>query len=156
MSGTGVYQPVQSRSDMSNVQFVRYTMPGYAEIKGIYLQDGARSIDLAPLTLLAKRASSQKWRAFVNEAATNGEAIPQGIYFGPTIPAADIVAGDIPNIPVLTAGIKFDEGLLVIENAKTLDTVITVGTNDLRTVRDYLRSYMLIAVPTLQHSGKEN
>jgi hypothetical protein len=153
---TGVYQPVQGRTDLSNAQFVRSSLPGYTETKGVYLTDGGRSIDLEPYTLLAKRASSGKYRAFVNEAATNGEAIPAGIYFGPTIAAADIVAGDVPNLVVITAGIKFDEGLLVIENAKTLETVIGTGTIHARTVRDYLRSYMLIPVPTLQHSGGEN
>ena len=153
---TGVSQPVQGRTDLSNAQFVRFSMPGYTEVKAILLTDSERSVDLEPLTLLAKVAATGKYTPFINEAATDGTAIPAGIYFGPTISAADIVAGDVENIPVITAGIKFDGGMLVIENSKTLDTVIGAGTIHARTVRDYLRSYMLIPVPTIQHSGGEN
>jgi hypothetical protein len=156
-TGPGRNQPVQHRADLDTRDFI-LSAERALYIQGTYLEDGGRSIDLEPNTLLAKRASSQKWRAFVNEAATNGEAIPAGIYAGPTILAADIVAGDVDNLAILIAAfpVEFDEDMLIIENAKTLETVITVGTTDLRVVRDYLRNLGLIPRLTTQASGGQN
>jgi hypothetical protein len=152
----GDYLPVQVRADLESKDFIRYSGPAMNVVKGIYLQDGSRSIDLEQYTVMAKRASSQKWRSFVNETATNGEAIPQGIYVGPTIPAADIVAGDVSGLSILIADAWFDQNMLVFENAKSLTTVITVGTTDVRVVEDHLRGYGLIPLLTTQHSGGEN
>lgn len=156
-TGSGRYQPVQHRTDLDTRDFI-LSAERALYIQGTYLEDGARSIDLEPNTLLAKRATSQKWRAFVNEAATNGEAIPAGIYTGPPILAADIVAGDVENLPILIAGfpVELDEEMLIIENAKTLETVIGTGTIWVRIVRDYLRNLGLIPRLTTQSSGGQN
>ena len=59
-----------------------------------------------------------------------------------------IQAGDITHLRIITGGLYFDESQLVIENSKTLDTVVTVGTTDLRTVRARLASIELHACQT--------
>ena len=153
---TDRYSPVQSRADNDSTDFIIRSGPALYIADATYLEDGGRSIDLASRTLMAKRASSQKWRSFVNEAATNGEAIPAGIYVGPTIPAADIAAGDVKNLEILLFGAWFDASRLIIENAKTLETVIGTGTIHAKTVRDYLFYRALIPLGTSTSSGGEN
>lgn len=155
-SHLGRYIPVQARQDQDTTPFILRGDPETISIEAVFLTDGGRSTDLLFGTLVAKRASSQKWVPFKNEAATNGEAIPAGIFIGPDIAAADLVAGDVTGQAVLLAGADFDANQLVIENAKTLDTVITVGTTSLRTVKDYLLDRSLRPVYTVNASGPEN
>jgi hypothetical protein len=54
-----------------------------------------------------------------------------------TIAAADIVAGNVTGVKIMVTGLILDEGQLVIENSKTLATVITSET---MTVRSFLRT----------------
>lgn len=152
----GRYIPVQGRGDHDSADFVIRSGPAINITDAIFKQDGGRSTDLEPFTLLSRIAAGQEWRAFVDEGAVDGTAIPQGIYTGPAIPAADIVAGDVPDLCVLIADAWFDENRLIIENSKTLETVITIGTTDLKTVRDHLRTIGLIPFETSTSSGGEN
>lgn len=139
----GAYRPVQERLD---VQIARFIVNGEPKIDHLatLAQDAGRSGNLEPYTLVAKVAASEKWVPFTNEAATDGSAIPQGIYVGPTVAEADIAAGDVENFAVLLRDAEFRENWLVIENSKTLATIVTVGTTDLRVVRDHLMNLNLI------------
>ena len=84
---------VQSNSDNSSVPFIRFANPAVIDEEAVLSQDAGRSAVLASKTLMAKIAATQKWEPFTDETATDGTAIPQGIYVGPDIPAADLVAG---------------------------------------------------------------
>lgn len=154
--GVERYIPVQRRRDNDTADFIIRSGPALNITDAIFKQDGGRSTDLETFTLLSRMAVEQKWRAFVDEGAIDGTAIPQGIYIGPTIPAADIVDGDVEELCVLIADAEFDESRLIIENSKTLETVITVGTTDLKTVRDHLKTIGLIPRPTSTSSSGEN
>jgi len=86
-----------------------------------------------------------------------GAAYPQGI-FDPgaevgDIAAADIVAADITDVPILVSSARFDSGLLVIEDSGALtDMVPDTGL----TVEEYLRQRQLIAESTIAGSAAEN
>jgi hypothetical protein len=146
----------QARLDLDNTPFI---FGGLAVSKQseTLLQDAGRSTDLAPLTLLAKVAASGKLVPFTNETATDGSAHPYGVYLGPAIPSADIVAGDVENLEVLVgSAVEVDLNKLVIENSKLLTTVITVGTTDLRTVEDHLATRGIFMQDTVDISEVEN
>lgn len=147
---------VQNRTDINNVALIRFGIAATLQA-AILLQDAGRTEVLKYGTLMAKVAASQKWVPFTNEAATNGSAHPQGIYIGPDVAASDLVAGDVENAHILVGnGVFIDENQLVIENSKTLDTVITVGTTDLRTVRDHLACRGIFVESTVDISSFEN
>ncbi len=147
---------VQVSLDNANIPFV---LSGNALSRDdqVLLTDAGRVIPLAPFTVLAKVAATQKWVPFTNAAATDGSAVPQGIYIGESVTAAAIVAGDIVDLNVLLGGaITIDVDQLVIENSLTLDTVITVGTTDLRTVRDHLANRGIFVEDTVDISSFES
>ena len=147
---------VQNSSNNANIPFILSGV-GLSRDDQVLLTDAGRATPLLQFTLLAKIAATQKWVPFTNQAAITGEAIPQGIYLGDDIAAADIVAGDIPDLFVLVGkDVTVDVDQIVIENAKTLDTVITVGTTDLRTVRDHLANRGIFTEETVDISGFEN
>ena len=148
---------VQNSSNNANIPFILSGV-GLSRDDQIILQDAGRgAVALEPFTLMAKVAASQKWVPFTHEAATNGTAHPQGIYIGDSIAGADIVAGDIPDVFILVGkDVTVDVDQIVIENSKTLDTVITVGTTDLRTVRDHLATRGIFTEETVDISSFEN
>jgi hypothetical protein len=152
------YLPVQARADLDTSGFIISANLAIYLHKATIAQDAGRSIDLVPYTLFTKVAASNKWRSFVTETATNGTAIPQGIYVGPTVLQADIVDGDVENAIILRGGfpVEFDEEKLIIENSKLLETVIDPGTIHARTIRDYLFGIGLIARLTTRSSRGEN
>lgn len=154
MGETERYDDVQARKDHDPSSFV-VKGEGVYTIAAIIGQDGGRSTPLLSKTLLAKISFNGKMTPFIDEGATNGTAIPAGIYMGSDIPAADIVAGDITGVVVLLSDAWFDDGKLVIEASKTLDTNIIIG-NDVRTVGDRLRSLGLIPVLTESNTDPEN
>lgn len=55
-----------------------------------------------------------------------GEDLPMGIYMGQDIAAADIAAGDVTGVPILTGGygVRIWSDILVIENSLTLNSVV--------------------------------
>lgn len=147
---------VQNSSNNANIPFILSGV-GLSRDDQVILTDAGRAIPLAPFTLMSKVAATQKWVPFTNEAAVDGSAIPQGIYIGDEIAAADIVAGDITDVFILVGkDVTVDVDQIVVENAKTLDTVITVGTTDLRTVRDHLANRGIFTEETVDISGFEN
>ena len=146
---------VQASTNNTNVAFIR---TGFSLVKNSTIaQDGSRSTVLAYGTLMAKVSATQLWTPFIDETATDGTAIPQGIYLGQAIAAADLVAGNMVDSLILVGGaLTIDEGQLVIENSKTLATVITVGTTDLRTVRDQMANRGIFVEDTVDISSFEN
>ncbi len=147
---------VQVSTNNSSVPFVRAGDSLYRDSETL-LQDAGRTTPLVCGTLMAKVAASQKWVPFTDETATDGTAIPQGIYIGPDITAAAIVAGDVVDLPILVgATVIIDEDQLVIENSKTVNTVITVGTTDLRTVMDRLAARGIFLQATVDITEFEN
>lgn len=86
-------------------------------------------------------------------AAVNGAEIPSGIYMGEDIAAADLVAGDVVDAPIVYTGMKFDEAKLIFDDGSTtLDTVLSNG----KTVRDNLALLTLIPVQTQSSTVAEN
>jgi hypothetical protein len=154
--GSGRYLPKQVRNDHDTADFIIRSGPALHLADAVFRGDGGRSIDLETFTLLSQYEDNQDYTSFVNEAAADGTAIPAGIYMGPTITAADIASSDIANLDVLIFGAWFDESRLVIENAKTLETIIGTGTIHAKTVRAYLHYRGLIPMPTSTSSGTEN
>ena len=135
---------VQSQSNNVNEPFLR---GGEAYIRDgqVIAQDGARSTDLLSYTVMYKDPATGKWSPYV--AANN---VPKGIYNGPDIPFADIVAGDVEAVNIYTGGsAKFDVEKIVFDNGTdTLDTVVTaIPTSD---TRDVLATYGLFFDDTLE------
>jgi len=96
--------------------------------------------------------ASGKWGAF-DVDAVNGLQIPRGIYLGYELTAAEIVAGNISDNPVLVGGAcTIDSGQLVIENSATLATVLSGG----GTVRDALAAVGIFAESTVDADEYEN
>ena len=148
---------VQNSTNNSTVPFVRSGI-SYSKEDQVLLQDAGRSADLAPFTLLAKVAASGKWVPFTDETATDGTAIPSAVYLGDTIAQADIVAGDVTGFgPILVGGAcTVDDGQLVIENSKTLGTVIGATSVNARTVNDELRNKGIFVEDTVDIDEFEN
>jgi hypothetical protein len=146
---------VQVRTDISSEPFIRAGR-SLTRDSQIILQDAGRTENLLSRTLMAKVAATQKWVPFTDETATNGTAIPQGVYLGDDIAFADIVAGDVTDLAILVGDAILDATQLVIENSLTVDTVITVGATDLRTVRDRMAGRGIFIEDTIAITEFEN
>ena len=147
---------LQVRLDIDLTPFIRAGQSA-VEHDAVYANDGGRSTPLVFATLLAKIAASGKYTAFIDETATGGDGIPAGIYIGPDIPAADIVAADVVNLPVLVgSSVYVDFSKLTIENSKLLTTILSTGTVNSRTVKDQLRWLGIFDVETVDITGFEN
>lgn len=148
--------PVQNRGDIDTTPFILFTRPAYREDDAVILQDAGRVADLLQYTLMGKAAATGKWEPFTDETDVTGLVEVFGVYMGEDIATADLVAGDVADSPIITSGINFDAAKLVIENAKTLDTVIGAATIAAHTVRDALREVEMIAIDTQTASAAEN
>ena len=152
---------VQASANRNIIPFIHNGRPFVKEGETIARIIG-RAVALAPYTLMGKIAASGKWAPCDDAAATDGSAIPQGIYMGESITAAALAAADVVNCPIIVggAGVTFDEDQLVIEDNDsppvTLDTALTVGTNDLRTIRERLYSIGLFPEKVVAIDGYEN
>jgi hypothetical protein len=115
---------VESRVNNTNYPFVLSGESMTSEAETI-LQDAVRATVLAKYTLMAQVPATRKWVPFTDETLSNGQEFPLGIIMA-SLTAAQMVAGDVLDIPILTGGcFTFDENQLVIENSKTLNTVIS-------------------------------
>lgn len=152
---------VQNRLDIDTRPFILEELPVCKRIdRAVIAQDAGRVEDLLSRTLMAKIAATGKWVPFTDETAVDGTAKPAGIYdpegeLG-DIATADIVAGDVTDVPIIIFGALFDDSKLVIENSKTLDTVIAATTVQAETVADALRKISLIPQSTISGSLPEN
>ena len=76
-----------------------------------------------------------------------------GVYMGDDVTAAALVAGDVPDAPILFNGAKFDDAKVVFDDGvTTLDTMLPSG----KTVRDELALLTLIPVGVQSASRTEN
>lgn len=102
-------------------------------------------------------AAVNKWRPLdpteSDYSAYSGFSVARGIYLGPDIIAADIVAGDIEDVHILTGGNTFvDVNQIILEGSLTIDSVLPSG----KTVRDALVEISIIPEGTVDISGFEN
>ncbi len=148
---------VQSRSNISNVEFLRGGWFISRDTQTL-LKDATRSGDIVSGTVMCRIAASGKWETFTGSTATTGVAVPKGIYVGPDITEAAIQAADVTGLSIVVGGGAglYDQDDITIENSKTLDTVVTVGTTDLATVEEWLRRIGLFATSGVAIDGYEN
>lgn len=153
--------PVQSRTDLTNNPFVLSGV-AYSKEADTLLQDGGRAVPLVKFTLMAKIAASGKWVPFTDETVVEtGAGTPAGIFLGDDVAAADLVAGDVVDQPILVGGcLTFDDSQLVIENSKTLATIIKASTAVdnviVKTVEDVLQDKGMFAESSVDIAGFEN
>jgi hypothetical protein len=124
-----------------------------ADDDGILLTDGARTAVMANYTLLCRVPATRKWVPFTDETATDGTELPLGILMSGPVAAASLAAGDVTGQVILRTGARFDRGQLVIENSKTLNTVIV---SEKTTVSDFLIQVGLVPEYTQNLSELEN
>jgi hypothetical protein len=153
---------VQVRQNFESIPFI-LSGSAYHKEAAIILTDGSRAAVLAPLTLMARVSASGKWTPWGDPTATDGTAIPKGIYVGDEITAAALVAADVVNCPIIVGGyggLLIDSDQLVIEEltspASDLDSVITVGTTNLMTCEEALRLIGIFCKSTVAIDGYEN
>jgi len=129
---------VQNRGDLTTEQLV---LSGESLVENVSIaQDAQRATVLLTNTIMAKIAATGLWTPWNSVVGTDGSAIPRGIYIGDNIAAADLVAGDVDDLPVIMADVVVNEDLLVCDDdILTLDTVIGAGTIYAATSRDVLK-----------------
>lgn len=152
---------IENQSNINTRQFILFALSvALRTDKATLLVDALRTTPLLPKTLMAKIAATGKYVPFTDETATDGTGIPAGIYdpegsLG-EIAAADIAAGDVEDLPILLFGAQFDSEQLIIENSKTLATVIGAGTVQAKTVQDALIEKSLVPTAAISGSSFEN
>ena len=145
----------QVRVTNSVVPFILYGT-GFSEPDAVLAQDAGRTIPLAYGTVMTKVAASQKFVALEDVTAVDGTAIPYGIYVGPEVPAASIVAGDVADATIIVGGgITVDASQLVLENSYTLAQIIGAGLTQ-ATIKDYLANVGIYVEGTVDITEQEN
>lgn len=146
---------VQNNLDNNNTPFILLANPGASDAAATLLQDAGRgAVALVQFTLLAKISATGKYVPYTDIAAVDGSGLPAGIYLGDDIAGADIVAGDVVDLPVLVGGNAFfDENQLILENSLTLATVIGGVTLHNQTIRDALKKIGLYSEDTVDISS---
>lgn len=140
---------VQVKTDLSNKPFVLSLNPAVKDAE-VVVQDAGRSGNMAIYTLMVFDPATSKWNSFTDETATDGTQFPRGILMK-TLTEAEIKAADVADVPILVGEAIIDSAQLVIENSKTLDTVINVPTNLNTAVEEFLRQlniYMETVIDT--------
>lgn len=148
---------VQVRLNNDNRPFI-LSGDGFKETDAVFLQDAGRgAVALVFGTLVAKVAATGKYVPFIDETATDGTAVPAGIFVGNNITGAALVAGDVVDQVILIgASVTIDVSQLVIENSKLLTTVIVGSAIFTQTVRDYLHMRGIFPETTVAISATEN
>lgn len=123
--------PVQNRLDVDNRPFILAGNEHAVGLTGTIEQDGGRVAPMVRHTVLARNAATGLWAPVA--AATD---LPMGILLA-DLEAAEIVAGNVVDVPILRAQAFVDEDRVVFEGAVTLDTVCTAITPNAR-MRDVL------------------
>ena len=121
---------------------------------GTIAQDAARTTVLKFGTVMAYNVVNLNWVPWISVVATQGEAIPRGIYVGEEITAADLVAGDIENSAIVTGGsiLEVDDDLIVYDDGTlTAATVVGVSNGEM-----LLREIGIFLVGTTDNTELEN
>ena len=100
------------------------------------VQDGARAAVLAQYTVLYQDPATAKWSPLISLAGSDGSELPQGILLNEDIAAADLVAGDVTGLDILTAG-RVNQDKVVLENSLVVTGEIA---SQNKTVFQYLHS----------------
>ncbi len=86
-------------------------------------------------------------------SGNDGQNLPAGIYTGPEITAAALVAGDIADSPILVGGgVLIDKSQVVLENSLTLNDVV-VAIN--KTIQAALDNVGIFSEPTIDIASIE-
>jgi hypothetical protein len=145
---------VQVENDVTTVPFIRRG-PALTKEAATVVQDAGRgTADMVQYTLMVYDPATSKWNSFTDETATDGTQFPKGILLK-TLAAADIVAGDVEDVPILVGDAVIDQNQLVIENSKTLATVVNVPANLNQSVEDLLRWVNIYTEDTVDISSYE-
>lgn len=90
----------------------------------------------------------------LDPAAVDGAQLFAGIYTQQAIATADIVAGDVSDIKIITGGESclIDEDMLVFENSVTLATIMPDG----QTLQKHMEMIGIFTVDTQDIDGYEN
>jgi hypothetical protein len=147
---------VQVSTNNITVPFVRDGVP-YVKDNEVLAQDGARSGNMVPYTLMAQNPSTLKWEPFSDETASDGTQWPRGILMREYTEAA-IQAADIPDVPIIVGGkgLVIDSGQLVIESSKLLTTVINVPAGINKTVETALSEIGIFVQVTVDIDAYQN
>lgn len=156
---------LQSRTDQKNLVFLLQGSAKHRDSE-VIKQDAARVTPLKSRTVMAQVAATKKWVPLTDVAAVaTGENTARGVYFGEDIPAANLVAGDVANCVIIVygEGLVVDASLLVLENALTLDTVVSDdpagadnGVVNVRRIEDDLLRIGIMTVGTYDVDLLEN
>lgn len=122
------------------------------------LQDAGRATPLVFGTVMAKIAATGKWVPLTNVALTTGAGVARGIFVGADIAAADLVAGDVVDQPIVVGGdaLVVDENLITLENSLTLATVVEGTTVQARTIEDDLINVGIFAGESISITGQQS
>lgn len=138
---------VQVKTDLQNKPFI---LCGIGQIKSaqVVAQDAGRTADMVYGTVMAYNPTTQKWKPFTDETATDGTGHPAGFLMR-KLETADIVAGDVSDVPILVGDANVDVSQVVIENSKTLATVCNVPAGLNKSVEQLLRMLGLFVETTI-------
>ena len=147
---------VQERQDLSNTPLI---LSDESDVENhSIIQNEQRTTELLYGTVMAQIAASQLWTPFISVAGTDGSGVPRGIYLGDDIDAADLVAGNVEDIPILVGNARVNESE-VIWDGDTLDadTVVAPATVEARTARRALEESVNIRLEdTVTITAHEN
>ena len=128
---------VQTDSTNQNAPFI--TSGNSFTKTGTISQDAQRAADLLQFTVMAYDADNEEWVPFNTLGQLHGISVPQGIYLGDDIAAADLVAGDIDDCPILIGGCCTVDTEAVVWDQDLLNAATEIGI--LLTAEACLRSF---------------
>lgn len=112
------------------------------------LTDGSRTAILKNFTVMGQVQSSRKWVPLTDVTATDGSAVNLGLYVGPDITAAALVAGDVTGVDILIGSdVTVDSANITLENSLTLNTIVGTVINQ-TTIYNLLRKTGIFATGT--------
>ena len=138
---------VEQKTDLANKPFILFG-PGIIKSAQTVAQDAGRTTDMEFGTVMAYNPTTELWEPFTDETATDGTGHPQG-FLQRTLETADIVAGDVDDVPILVGDACVDEDQIVIENSLTLATICNVPAGLNKSVEQMLRLLGLFAETTI-------
>lgn len=147
---------VQNRADLTTEPLI---LSDERDVRNeTIVQIEQRATDLLYGTVMAQIAATGLWTPFISVAGTDGSGVPRGIYLGDDIVAADLVAGNVVDVPILVGNARVNESLVVFDDdTLDADTVVAPATVEARTARAALAAAANIRLElTVSISEHEN